>query len=187
MSILTPTHSRFSLFAARLLVLAGALLSFATSAQTAAEITQLMQQGQHQQALQRAEKLIAEHPDNPHPLFLKGVILSEMGRAKEAIPLFTQLTQDYPELAEPYNNLAVIYAQQRQYDKAKYALEMALRANPGYATAHENMGDLHVRLAVIAYDKAIQLDAASATAQKKFSLARDLLTLQPASAKTLGK
>jgi len=179
--------SRFPFHALRLLILTGAFIASITSAQSVAEVTQLLQQGQHQQALQGADKLIADFPDNPRPQFLKGVILSEMGRAKEAIPVFTKLTQDYPELAEPYNNLAVIYAQQRQYDKAKFALEMAIRANPGYATAHENLGDLHVRLAAIAYDKAMQLDAGNATAQKKFTLARDLLTLQPATAKTLGK
>jgi Flp pilus assembly protein TadD len=57
------------------------------------------------------------------------------------------LIEDYPELPEPYNNLAVLYAQQKQFDKARTALEMAIRIHPGYATAYENLGDLHSRLA----------------------------------------
>jgi tetratricopeptide (TPR) repeat protein len=47
--------------------------------------------------------------------------------------VFSKLTEDYPELPEPYNNLAVLYAQQKQYDKARTALEMAIRIHPGYA------------------------------------------------------
>jgi tetratricopeptide (TPR) repeat protein len=40
--------------------------------------------------------------------------------------VFTKLTDDYPELPEPYNNLAVLYAAAGQYDKARAALEMAI-------------------------------------------------------------
>jgi tetratricopeptide (TPR) repeat protein len=65
------------------------------------------------------------------------LILTEQGNSKEAIEIFTKLTQDYPELPEPYNNLAVIYASQGQYDKARAALEQSIRTHPSYATAYE--------------------------------------------------
>jgi tetratricopeptide (TPR) repeat protein len=99
-----------------------------------------------------------------------------MGRNAEAIVIFTKLTEDYPELPEPYNNLAVIYAQQRQFDKAKQALEQAIRTHPSYATAHENLGDLYARLASQAYGKALQLDSSNASAQNKLALIKDLTT-----------
>ena len=79
--------------------------------------------------------------------FLRGVILTEQGKQAEAIAAFTQLTQDFPELPEPYNNLAALYAAQSQFDKARAALEMAIKLNPSYATAHENLGDVYARLA----------------------------------------
>jgi tetratricopeptide (TPR) repeat protein len=90
--------------------------------------------------------------------------------------VFTKLTEDYPELPEPYNNLAVLYAQQKQYDKARTALEMAIRTHPAYAIAYENLGDVYAKLASQAYDKALQLDSANAAAQGKLSLIRDLIS-----------
>ena len=87
---------------------------------------------------------------------------------------FLKLTEDYPELPEPYNNLAVLYASQSQYDKARAALEMAIRTNPSYATAHENLGDVYAKLASQAYSKALQLDSNNAGVQPKLALIRDL-------------
>ena len=80
-----------------------------------------------------------------------------------------------PELSEPYNNLAVIYAGQGQLDKARAALEMAIRTNPDYATAHENLGDVYARLASRAYGKALQLDSANASLLPKMALIHELL------------
>ena len=94
--------------------------------------------------------------------FLKGVMLAESQRTAEAIVVFTLLNEDYPELAEPYNNLAVLYASQAQYEKARAALEAAMRGNPGYATAYENIGDVYARLAAQAYASALQLEQANA-------------------------
>ena len=90
------------------------------------------------------------------------------------IAVFTKLSEDYPELPEPYNNLAVLYASQGQYDKARAALEMAIRTNPSYATAHENLGDVYAKLASQAYSKALQLDSNNTGVQPKLALIRDL-------------
>jgi tetratricopeptide (TPR) repeat protein len=106
--------------------------------------------------------------------FLKGVIQTESGKPADAIGTFTKLTEDYPELPEPYNNLAVLYAGQSQFDKARAALEMAIRTNPSYATAHENLGDVYAKLASQAYSKALQLDSNNTGVQPKLALIRDL-------------
>ena len=87
------------------------------------------------------------------------MILTEQNKTDDAIKVFTELTEDYPELPEPYNNLAVLYATQGEYDKARKALEMAIRTHPSYAIAHENLGDIYATLASQAYDKALQLDS----------------------------
>jgi tetratricopeptide (TPR) repeat protein len=99
-----------------------------------------------------------------------------MNKPAEAIAVFTKLTEDYPELPEPYNNLAVLYAQQKQYDKARTALEMAIRTHPSYAIAYENLGDVYAKLASQAYDKALQLDSANTATQNKLALIRDLIS-----------
>jgi tetratricopeptide (TPR) repeat protein len=108
--------------------------------------------------------------------FLKGVIQRDSGKATDAIATFTRLTEDFPELPEPYNNLAVLYAGQSQFDKARTALEMAIRTNPSYATAHENLGDVYAKLASQAYNKALQLDASNSGVPPKLALIRELFS-----------
>ena len=140
------------------------------------EANRLLRLGQYPQALEQVEKHLLAQPKDAQGRFLKGILLTETNRATEAIAIFQKLTEDYPELPEPYNNLAVIYAQQKQYDKAKTALEMAIRTHPAYATAHENLGDIYARLASQAYDKALQLDSSNASAQNKLAMIRELMT-----------
>ena len=147
------------------------------SAQTLPEIQQLMKQGQNPQALEKVDAYIAGKPKDAQGRFLKGLILTEMGRAPEAITVFTRLTEDFPELPEPYNNLAVLYAQQKQYDKARTALEMAIRTHPSYAIAHENLGDVYAKLASQAYDKALQLDSSNKATQNKLSMIKELISV----------
>ena len=139
------------------------------------EASQLLKSGQHAEALKQVNRHLSAKPKDAQGRFLKGIILTGMNRQKEAIEVFQKLTQDYPDLPEPYNNLAVIYAQQKQYEKAKQALEMAIRTHPAYATAHENLGDIYSRLASQAYGKALQIDSSNASAQTKLAMINDLV------------
>ena len=103
----------------------------------------------------------------------------ESQRTDEAVAAFRSLTEDFPELPEPYNNLAVIYAERGQYGQARDALETAVRNNPRYATAQENLGDVYIQLAREAYSRAQRNTpgGAPAAAQlgRKLSLVRELL------------
>jgi ketosteroid isomerase-like protein len=158
----------------RLLVLAAALAAGAAWADDYSDVNQLLRAGKHSEALAKADQYLAGKPRDPQMRFLKGVIQTEAGRPADAIATFNKLTEDYPELPEPYNNLAVLYAGQSQFDKARAALEMAIRTNPSYATAHENLGDVYAKLASQAYSKALQLDAANTGVQPKLALIREL-------------
>ena len=139
------------------------------------DAAKMLKAGQHPQALERVNKVLASKPRDPQARFLKGLIFTEQGNTKDAIEIFTKLTQDFPELPEPYNNLAVIYASQGQYEKARTALEQSIRTHPSYATAYENLGYVYAKLASQAYDKALQLDSSNTGAQNKLSLVRDLV------------
>lgn len=156
----------------------GLALAGAASAQPddLQEISRLIKQGQHAQAMDRVNALLATKPRDAQGRFLKGLILTEQNKLPEAIEVFTRLSQDYPELPEPYNNLAVLYAAQGQYEKARQSLETSIRTHPSYATAYENLGDVYTKLASRAYDKALQFDTSNTAAQTKLSLIRDLLT-----------
>ena len=168
-------HVRSTIFTTlRLLAIAAACLSSSAHADEYGDVSQLLRTGKFSEALTKADTYLATKPRDPQMRFLKGVIQRNSGKHAEAIGTFTKLTEDYPELPEPYNNLAVLYAGQNQFDKARTALEMAIRTNPSYATAHENLGDVYARLASEAYNKALQLEGANPAVQPKLALIREL-------------
>jgi tetratricopeptide (TPR) repeat protein len=138
------------------------------------EANAFFKQGQYERALDRVDAHLKTNPKDARGRFLKGLIFAEQRKPNDAIKVFTELTQEYPELPEPYNNLAVLYASQGEYDKARTALEMAIRTHPSYATAHENLGDIYAKMASQAYDKALQLDKGNAPLQTKLNLIKDL-------------
>lgn len=140
---------------------------------------ELVKQKQYAQALERVESYLSTRPKEARGRFLKGVILTEQNRSADAIRVFVDLTNDYPELPEPYNNLAVLYAGQGEYEKARLALEMAVRANPHYAIAYENLGDVYSRMAGESYARAAKLDKANKTAPLKLKAVNDMLSVSP--------
>ncbi|HTQ77200.1 MAG TPA: tetratricopeptide repeat protein [Burkholderiales bacterium] len=162
------------------LLAASVLVSAPARADDIQDASRLLKAGQHQQALEHVDKVLAAHPKDPQARFLKGLIYAEDGNSKEAAEIFLKLTQDYPELPEPYNNLAVLYAAQGHYEKARAALEQSIKTHPSYATAYENLGDVYAKLASQAYDKALQIDSANTGAKNKLALVRELVGAPPA-------
>ena len=164
------------------LLIAGVLLAFAAVARAdeVAEVDRLFHSGQRQEAMARAERYLAGQPRDAQMRFLRGVMLAESQRTDDAVAAFRSLTEDFPELPEPYNNLAVLYAAQGQYEKARQQLEMSIRTHPSYATAYENLGDVYIQLAREAYARAQRNTpgGAPAAAQlgRKLSLVRELLS-----------
>ena len=156
------------------LVLATAFTLSAAHADDYGDVSKLMRSGKLAEAMAKADSYLSTNPRDPQMRFLKGVIQRDSGKQTEAIVTFAKLSEDYPELPEPYNNLAVLYAGQSQFDKARAALEMAIRTNPSYATAHENLGDVYAKLASQAYNKALQLDSANVAVPPKLALIREL-------------
>jgi len=88
-----------------------------------ADVSKLAKAGKVVEALSKANEFLAKRPADPQMRFMKGVLLTEQNKSDEAIAVFTKLTEDYKDLPEPYNNLAVLYAATGQYDKARIALE----------------------------------------------------------------
>lgn len=152
--------------------------AWAAPADDLRDAQKLYGQGRVQPALEKVDVFLKVQPRDAQGRFLKGLLLTEQKRVPEAIQIFTGLTEDFPELPEPYNNLAVLYASQGNYDKAKSALELAIHTHPSYATAHENLGDIYAQLASRAYDRALQLDKNNNTAQVKLSMVKDLFSPQ---------
>jgi Flp pilus assembly protein TadD len=161
---------------ARLLTLAAAALVMPQAhADEYADVGQLIRSGKLVEAQAKVDQYLTTKPRDPQMRFLKGVIQTDSGKPADAIETLTGLTQEFPELPEPYNNLAVLYAGQNQFDKARTALEMAVRLNPAYATAHENLGDVYAKLASQSYAKSLQIEGNNPQAQQKMSALNGLL------------
>lgn len=160
--------------------LAAAPASPVTSA--IAEVHRLHYAGQTAAALAKADAYLASKPNDAQMRFLKGVILADSKRSSEAIEIFRKLVDDFPDLAEPYNNLAALYAATGDYARARTTLEQAVRANPSYATAHENLGDVYAALASQSYARAQKLEPANGALESKLALVRELFKRTPESA-----
>jgi len=145
-----------------------------------AEAAHLIGDGEYALAEAKIDAVLVGDVKNPQARFLKGVVQMDRGESDAAVATFQGLNEDYPELPEPYNNLAVIWAQRGEYEKARKALEVALVTRPDYAVAHENLGDVYVRLAGQEYDRAIALDKSDKSAQSKLVLVRELFAVLPA-------
>ncbi|CAG9229287.1 Tfp pilus assembly protein PilF [Paraburkholderia tropica] len=127
--------------------------------------------GQHDwaTALNELDARIKSNPRDVQAKFKRATILARLGRDDDAIEAFTELTQTYPELPEPYNNLAALYAKHGRYDEARIALETATKANPSYSLAWENLGDLYLRLADASYRRASTLGHTSGPTQQRLA------------------
>jgi ketosteroid isomerase-like protein len=143
------------------------------------EVTQLSRDGKFVEALAKAEVFLSSKPRDAQMRLLKGLVQRDAGKGGEAISTFSRMTEDFPELPEPFVNLGVIYADQNQLDKARNAFEMALRTNPSYSAAHENLADVYGRLSGAAYNKALQLDVSNLAVVPKLALVRQIITLNP--------
>lgn len=161
---------RFGLALAVLLAVGGAPVQ----ADEVAAVQQLQRSGNTAAALERAERAVAADPRNTRLRFLHGVLLLDAQRDDAALAVFQRLSEDYPELPEPFNNMALLHARAGRLDAARQALETALRNDPGLLVARRNLGDIHLRLALQAWETAAQALPADAALQRKLQLAREL-------------
>jgi tetratricopeptide (TPR) repeat protein len=77
--------------------------------------------------------------------------------------------------------LGAIFAAKGDYPNAKASLDAALRVNPNYAAAHENMGDLLVNMARQSYGRSLTVEP------KQRGIAQKIERLKPVLEITQGK
>jgi tetratricopeptide (TPR) repeat protein len=88
--------------------------------------------------------------------FLKARLQIEQRQFDQAKKTLLEITQQFPELPEPYNNLAALAANQNQWIEARDYLELALKLRPSYAIASANLGEVYIRLGAKAYENAAE-------------------------------
>ena len=143
------------------------------------EIYQLITNKNFVGAIAAIDKELTTNPRNIQLRFVRSRIQIEMGQVEPAKKTLLEITQQFPELPEPYNNLAVLEAQTGNLEQAKEYLELALKVQPSFATALENLGDVYTRLASRSYGKAVQLDRRLIDSRRKMKLAEDILKPVP--------
>ena len=141
------------------------------------DVRKLLRQAKYPQALLLVNKALATNPRDPQMRFWQGFIFEQLGQPDMALQVYLDLTREYPELAEPFNNLGVIYASKGDYPNAKASLDNALRANPNYAAAHENMGDLLVNMARQSYERSMAIDAKQRGISQKIEQIKPVLEI----------
>ncbi len=138
------------------------------------DVQALLASGKSAEGLKKIDQLLTAKPSDPRLRLQRGIALSLLNRPAEAITVFQKLIESHPELPGPYNNLAVLYGNQGDYEKARQALELAIRTNPSYATAFQNLGDVYARLAGQAYKKALALDKSDGSLPLKLAVVQNI-------------
>ncbi len=156
------------------------LVSSLAAAGTLPEIRSLAADQHYAEALKQLDAYLENHAGDVEARLFRGVILTRQGNIDEAIATFDQLSKDRPELPEPLNNLAVLYAAQGRYDDSRQVLQRAIALEPRYDTAHENLGDVYAKLANIAYERAFTLNKNNSSARDKASWMTRVLDTEPA-------
>ena len=105
--------------------------------------------------------------------------ISDQKKTDEAMTAYRALVADFPEMPEPHNNLAVLYAQKGELAIARDELVLAISTAPDYALAHENLGDVYAQLAAEQYERAGTIDKRNKTAPAKLKAVRDAIVAAP--------
>ncbi len=167
----------FRVFCSRLApwFLGSLLLSATARADVYDDVERLIRNGQLERASQASAAHLQKVPQDPQMRLLSSRILEAQGQTAQAMALLESLTLEYPELPEPHNNLAALYARDGRMQDAQDSLNKALLARPDYTVALENLGDVYLSLALQAYQRAASTPTASAVAARKAAAVVPLL------------
>ena len=118
------------------------------------EARELIELGKYEEADAIIVVQLKDKPRDAQWRYLEALLKAEMGLSlnnedilDSAVFLFERLSEEFPELPEPYNNLAVLYDKMGEEQKAISSLKLAILNNPDYTLAYENLADLYLFLA----------------------------------------
>jgi tetratricopeptide (TPR) repeat protein len=118
------------------------------------DVEKLVKARKFEDAIDLINSHLRKTPQNVQLRFVKARLEIEMRQFPQAKKTLVDITQQFPELPEPYNNLAAIAASQGKWLEARDYLELALKLRPSYAVASANLGEIYIRLGAQAYESA---------------------------------
>ncbi|HET7315298.1 L,D-transpeptidase Cds6 family protein [Salinisphaera sp.] len=152
-----------------------ASLPAAAAAWDAAAVARDLDSGQASRALAAARARLADQPNDPQARFFQAMAKARIGDIAGAIDGYRMLAAQYPQRARVWNNLGVLYARRGRLEAARRALARAVAAEPGYAAARSNLGDIYAALAQRAWLAARQQGADAQAMQRRLDGLRQAL------------
>ena len=120
-------------------------------------IEKLTKERKFADAIKAIDAALVKSPRNVQLRFLKARLQIELRDQVSAKNTWIEITQQFPELPEPYNNLAALSANQGKWIEARDYLELALKLRPDYVTAQGNLAEVYLRLSELNYQSASKL------------------------------
>lgn len=111
------------------------------------QIQALRDSGDHVRASGLIDRYLSDNPQDPNGWLIYGVSLMDRGKLQAAEDVFSKLTLIYPDVPEPYNNLAAISARRGDSAKAIDLLLQAFSTHPSYAQVQLNLKAVYASLA----------------------------------------
>ena len=118
------------------------------------DVEKLVKAKKYPEAIELINGHLKKTPRNVQLRYVKARLQIEMRQWDLAKKTLIEITQQFPELPEPYNNLAALAANQGNWIEARDYLELALKLRPSYAIASANLGEVYIRLGASAYENA---------------------------------
>ena len=121
-----------------------------------AQAQSMAENGNPRGALKQLETRLSTRPDDSRAAYLKGLVLMQLGRSEEAERWYKMMQANFPDLPQPGNALAVIYAGRGDLPAAEAALRALLEKHPDHTSARVNLARLYVQMAQAEYEKALK-------------------------------
>ena len=121
-----------------------------------AQAQSMAENGNPRGALRQLESRLATNPQDSRAAYLKGLVLMQLGRGEEAERWYKMMQANFPDLPQPGNALAVIYAGRGDLPAAELALRDVLLKHPEHNSARVNLARLYVQMAQAEYEKALK-------------------------------
>jgi Tetratricopeptide repeat len=142
-------------------------------------IEKLIKERKYPDAIKAIDAALVKTPRNVQLRFIKARLQVELRDVNAARATWIEITQQFPELPEPYNNLAALAANQGQWIEARDYLELALKLRPDYVLAQGNLADVYLRLADRYYSSASKLQPSQREYGQRARAIKEILNPPP--------
>lgn len=100
--------------------------------------------GQVDNAISDLNRMIRQYPQVPQSYYLLASAYQVRGAVNDAIAVYTAIAKAFPNDPQAHHLLGGIYVQQRKLPEARQSYEAALKINPDYLAAIDDLIDLDV-------------------------------------------